>query len=154
MDWNVQCDPDATRTVFGAAGDLTLVTLGATLDACVRESDVARLSSKGPVGALLARQLTAHALEYDMVAVGGAHSDLPDDLLNFQYDVAACAVAIGQPVAELDELVVAPRLDERTLRFEPTPTGRAVTVTTAVDRDALNELWLEAIGRVDAAAAR
>ena len=113
MDWNVQCDIIAAETVFKAAGDLTLATLTATFDAHVRQTDIHQLRANGVVGHLLARQLEAYGRENEMFAFGRTHPGLPDDLLNFQYDVAACAIAVGLPVAELEEFVLTPRRRRR-----------------------------------------
>jgi inosine-uridine nucleoside N-ribohydrolase len=95
MDWNVQCDTVAALTVFDAAGDLTLVTLAAGLRAQLRAAHLERLQASGPIGRLLARQVRAYGAEYQMTELGRAHSGLPDDVLNFQYDPVACAVALG-----------------------------------------------------------
>ena len=70
MDWNVQCDTKAAETVFGAAGELSLVTLPATLDARLRERDIDRLHASGPIGQLLARQARAHRDEHHMRELG------------------------------------------------------------------------------------
>jgi purine nucleosidase len=153
MDWNVQCDTTAAETVFRATGDLTLVTLGATLDAHLCEHDLERLQASGRLGKLLARQAGAHGEEHDMSAFGRAHGELPDDLLNFQYDVVAAAVALELPVATLTQQRLRPRLDGAILRFEEHPTGRVVSVATSVDGERLNELWIRAVEAADAGAA-
>jgi len=149
-DWNVQCDTRAAETVFHAAGELTLVTLPATLDAPLRQQHVDRLRAGGRMAQLLARQAMAHGEEHQMRELGRAHPGLPDDLLNFQYDVVACAVATGRRVAVLEDLLLAPRRDDGLLRFEERHDGRAVTATTTVDGEAVNEHWLAAIERADA----
>src|SRR5918995_3248158 len=151
-DWNVQCDTTAAETTFGAAGKLTLVTLPASLDATLRQRDIDRLYASGPIGQLLARQAKAHSDERDMRQFGRAHPGLPDDLLNFQYDVVACAVAVGMPLAVLEDLVLAPRRDDGLLRFEARQGGRTVTTTTNVNGDTLNGIWLASINRADAGA--
>jgi purine nucleosidase len=147
-DWNVQCDTGAAATVFREAGEVTLVTLPATLDAHLRGRDLDRLHAAGTLGRLLARQASAHAAEHRMSALGRAHAGLPDDLLNFQYDAVACAVAVGMDVATLADLVLAPRIDGGVLRFEEDPDGRVATVTTAVDGDALAAAWLASVERL------
>ena len=152
MDWNVQCDTRAAETIFGAAGELSLVTLPATLDAPLRERDIDRLQASGPIGQLLARQAKAHGEEHNMRDLGRAHPGLPDDLLNFQYDVVASAVAAGMPIAVLRDLFLVPRLEDGVLRFEESKTGRSVTTTTNVDGETLNETWLTSIERADASA--
>ena len=145
MDCNVQCDTRAAGTVFTAAGELTLVTLTATLDAHLRERDLDRLQANRPLGQLLARQAQTHGAEHRMNALGRAHAELPDDLLNFQYDVVACAVAAGMPVATFAPQRLVPRRDGAMMRFEERPDGRDVRVSTSVDGDRLNDLWLAAV---------
>lgn len=142
----------AAETVFGAAGELTLVTLPATLDAPLRRRDIDRLHAPGPLCRLLVRQAKAHGDEHHMREFGRAHPGLPDDLLNFQYDVVACAVAVGMPLAVLEDLVLAPRRDDGLLRFEARQGGRTVTTTTNVNGDTLNGIWLASINRADAGA--
>ncbi len=153
MDWNVQCDTQAAETVFTSAGEVTLVTLTATLDARLRERDLDRLRAGGPLGQLLARQAQAHGAEHRMNALGRAHAELPDDLLNFQYDVVACAVAVGLPVAAFAQQRLVPRRDGATVRFEEHTDGRDVRVTASVDDERLRHLWLAAVETADGAAA-
>jgi purine nucleosidase len=95
MDWNVQWDTRSARVVVARASSLTLAKLPATLRAHLREADLPRLRAAGPLGDLLARQSLAHAEEAGMRALARAHAGLPNDLLNFQYDPVACAVAVG-----------------------------------------------------------
>ncbi|MGH3744054.1 MAG: nucleoside hydrolase, partial [Mycobacteriales bacterium] len=80
-DWNVQCDTRAARIVFDAAGDLTLVTIAATVRVPVRAADLPRMRAAGPLGALLARQARAQGEDF-YTGVGPRYADLPDDLLN------------------------------------------------------------------------
>jgi purine nucleosidase len=94
MDFNVQWDTRAAEVV-AATAQLTLVTLSATLSAQLRRTDLPRLRAAGPVGQLLARQGEAHGQTNQMEQLGREHAALPDDLLNFQYDPVACAVALG-----------------------------------------------------------
>ena len=92
MDWNVQCDTRAAAVVAEKA-DLTLVTMPATLKAHLRAAHLPRLRTSGPLGRLLAHQAEAHAQEWKFGDLARAHPGLPDDLLNFNYDPVACAVA-------------------------------------------------------------
>src|SRR6185369_11527008 len=68
MDWNVQCDTRAVEIV-AASADLTLVTLPAAIEAHLVARDLPRLRASGPVGALLARQSEAHAVDAGMAAL-------------------------------------------------------------------------------------
>jgi purine nucleosidase len=146
-DWNVQCDTDAARVVFDATDDLTLVTLAATTQAHLRDAHLARLEAAGTIGRLLARQARAHADEHDVRALGRAHPALPDDLLNFQHDPLACAVALGWSGAPVMARRLRPRLDVDVLSFAPAQDGKSVGVVVDVDGPAFENRWLEAIER-------
>jgi purine nucleosidase len=148
-DWNVQCDTAATQQVFAAADDLTLATLTATLRAHLRAADLERLEASGPIGRLLARQGRAHSTEHRLTELGRAYPSLPDDLLNFQYDPVACAVALGWPGATTATVHLRPALDAGVLRFEPVDTGMPVTVVLDVDGTDFADTWLRAIERAD-----
>lgn len=149
MDWNVQSDTAAALTVFNAAGDLTLVTLPATLRAQLRAAHLERLEASGPIGRLLARQARAHGGEYPMSQLGSAHSGLPDDLLNFQYDPVACAVALGWSGAVIACMNLRPRLEGAVLRFEPVTDGKLTEVVLDVGGSTFADTWLTAIEHAD-----
>jgi inosine-uridine nucleoside N-ribohydrolase len=148
-DWNAQCDIGATAAVFDAAPDLTLATLPGTMAGHLRAADVERLRASGPVGALLARQALAHEAEHDVTALGRAHSALPDDLLNFQWDPVACAVALNWSGATVERVALRAQVDAGVVLFVPDPSGRAVSIVTEADGDAFSELWIRAIERLD-----
>jgi inosine-uridine nucleoside N-ribohydrolase len=150
-DWNVQCDTAATQQVFAAAGELTLATLTGTLRAHLRVAHLDRLEASGPIGRLLARQGRAHGAEHRMTELGRAHAGLPDDLLNFQYDPVACAVAVGWTGAKTATLALRPAVDDGVLRFEPADAGteRRIDVVLDVDGTDFAETWLRAIERAD-----
>lgn len=145
MDWNVQCDVAAAEVVLAAAGDLTLVPLPPTLGTWLTSADLPRLRAAGRLGELLARQAQAHADAHGMPRTGAAHAELPDDLLNFQYDSAACAVALGWPVATVRHQRISTRRAGGLLLVEQTPDGRPARVVTAVDGAALGARWLAAV---------
>lgn len=144
MDWNVQCDPAAARLVVELA-DLTLATLPATMQAQLRGVHLPRLAASGSLGALLARQALEHAREHSMADLGRAHDGLPDDLLNFQYDPVACAVALGWDGVTVEELRLRPVEEGRSLWFQEHPDGRPARVVTDVDGDAFAGAWLTAV---------
>ena len=150
-DWNAQCDPGATVAVFDAASDLTLATLPGTIGAHLRAAHLDRLRGSGPVGALLARQAVAHEAEHDVTALGCAHAALPDDLLNFQWDPVACAVALGWPGATIERVALRAQIDAGVVFFVPDDSGTTTSIVTAVDGDDFAGRWVEAIERLDRA---
>jgi len=118
-DFNVQCDPTAAATAFAAAGDLTLVTLGATVRTHLRERDLVRLEASGELGRLLARMTRGHAEQYHQAALATSHPALPDDLRNFHHDPLAVAVALGWPHGVAERLRLRAVQEGPVLRFEP-----------------------------------
>jgi inosine-uridine nucleoside N-ribohydrolase len=144
MDWNVQWDTRAAQILAGTA-DLTLVTLPATLKAHLRTADLARLRASGPLGRLLAGQGEAHGRDWEMTAMGRAHAGLPDDLLNFQYDAVAVAVALGWPGVVVAEMRLQPVLVGEVLRFQPDHEGRITRVVVDLDGVGFAEAWLSTV---------
>ncbi len=146
MDWNVQCDTGAARTLLEQA-DLTLVPLPVAMPATLRAADLPRLEASGPLGAAVARASRAHGLEYDNARLGLAHPGLPDDLVNFHWDPVACAVALGWSGATVEPMRLGTTLAGDVLRFVPDPAGPTVQVVTAIEAAAFGPLWIEAVER-------
>jgi inosine-uridine nucleoside N-ribohydrolase len=144
MDFNVQWDTRAAEVV-AATARLTMVTLPATLSAHLRRADLPRLRAAGPLGQLLARQSEAHAETYQMEKLGRDNTGLPDDLLNFQYDPVACAVALGWSGATVEDIRVRPLRMDDVLSFQPHPNGRSTRIVLDVDGAAFREMWLSAV---------
>jgi len=147
MDWNIQCDIHAAQVVFAAAAQPTLVTIPAACKAHLRRSHLGRLQGAGPLGALLACQAEAYALDNDIADLARTHVGLPDDLLNFQYDAVACAVAAGWSGATIQEMDVSAVVDDGVLRFEPDACGRPTRVVVDIDVDDFTSCWFDAIER-------
>jgi inosine-uridine nucleoside N-ribohydrolase len=144
MDFNVQWDTRAADVV-AATGQLTLVTLPATLTAYLCGADLPRLRAAGPLGQLLARQGEAHGQANEMEKLGREHSGLPDDLLDFHYDPVACAVALGWPGATIKEMRLRPVLRHGVRTYQAHPEGRPTRVVLEVDGAAFRETWLSAV---------
>jgi purine nucleosidase len=145
MDFNVQWDTQAAAIVAASAGNLTLSTLPASLNAPLRAADLPRLRATGPLGALLARQSEAFARDRSMPDLGHAHTGLPDDLVNFHWDPVACAVALGWSGGAIEKLRLQPDLADGVLRFQPNPAGRPTRVVVDVDGVSFTEAWLSAV---------
>jgi inosine-uridine nucleoside N-ribohydrolase len=144
-DHNVQFDTGAARILVATATGLTLVTLPVTLKAHLRAADLPRLRASGPLGELLARQGEAHCEDHGMAELGRAHAGLPDDLLNFQYDPVACAVAAGWKGAVVEEQRLRPVMEGELLRFQPDQDGQLTRVVVDLDGEGFTEAWLAAV---------
>jgi inosine-uridine nucleoside N-ribohydrolase len=145
MDWNVQCDTNAAHVVFANATNLTLVTVPPTFKAHLRSAHLPRLRAAGALGALLARQAEAHGADNGFADLARAHAALPGDLLNFQYDAVACAIAAGWSGAHMEEMALEPVLEGDVLRFAPDARGRVTDVVVDIDADDFTERWFTAV---------
>lgn len=145
-DWNVQCDTRAAQILISSARP-TLVTFPVTLKAHLRAEHLPRLRSSGPLGELLARQVSAHAEALGMRELVARHSGLPKDLLNFQHDAVACAVAAGWPAVTVEEMSIIPIVRQELLAFEEDKRGQAVPVTVDLEASYFQEAWLSAAVR-------
>jgi purine nucleosidase len=144
MDYNVQQDVVAARIVWERCAP-TLVQFSACLEVCLRGAHLARLREGGDLAHLVARQGELHGAEEDMRRMGREHSELPDDLLNFQYDPLACAVATGWDGARVEELELGARTQDGVLTFPEEAGGRRTRVVTEVDGPRFEEEWLRAV---------
>jgi hypothetical protein len=122
-----------------------LVTLPATLTAYLCRADLPRLRAAGQLGELLARQAEAHGQANEVEKLGREHSGLPNDLLNFQYDPVACAVAVGLSGATAEEMRLRPAKRDGVLSFQPDRDGRPMRVVIDVDGAAFREMWLSTV---------
>jgi hypothetical protein len=81
-----------------------------------------------------------------MPALGRAHADLPDDLVNVHWDPVTCAAALAWPGATVEELRLRPVLENGVLRFDPHAAGgRPMRVVVDVDGPSFAEAWLAAV---------
>ena len=147
MDWNVQCDTNAAQVVFAGATNVTLVTVPPAFKAHLRVAHLPRLRATGALGALLTRQAEAHGADNGMADLARAHAALPDDLLNFQYDAVACAVAAGWNGAYRETMTLTPVLEAGVLRFAPDERGCVTDVVVDIDARDFTERWFTAVER-------
>jgi purine nucleosidase len=145
-DFNLQQDHRAARVVLEAC-DPVVVPLSATARVHLRAADLPRLRAAGPLGVLLADQAEAHARDQGTLELGQAWPGLPDDLLNFQHDPLACAVALGWDGVTVEEVPVRLEAGGGRLRMTEAAGGRPLRVVTAVDGPAFAEAWLAAVAR-------
>jgi inosine-uridine nucleoside N-ribohydrolase len=148
-DFNVQQDAAAARIVFERCAP-TFVPVPTCLRVALRRRDLERLRAAGPLGTLLADQGERHAVDNGRTELPAAYPALPDDLLNFQYDPLACAVAAGWPGVEISDVVVSVSSEGRFLRMDLDERGSPMRVATDVDAETFSEMWLEAVERASA----
>jgi inosine-uridine nucleoside N-ribohydrolase len=151
-DFNVQQDTVAARIVFERCAP-TVVPVPTCLRVAIRRRHLDRLRAAGPLGSLIADQAERHAMDQDRISLPKEFPALPDDLLNFQYDPLACAVAVGWPGAEIRELGVALSLEGRFLRMREDEAAPALRIVTDADGQAFEQVWLDAVEHASRAGA-
>jgi inosine-uridine nucleoside N-ribohydrolase len=145
-DFNIQQDAPAAHVVLERCDPL-VVPLAVTMTVSVRAAHVPRLRQAGPLGGLLADQADAYARDKDRLGLARRFEGLPDDLLNFQHDPLACAVAAGWDGAVIEHTPTALEVRDRRLWMIPRADAPALRVVTAVDAPRFEEAWLEAVER-------
>jgi purine nucleosidase len=146
MDWNVQVDVQSALYVLERSRP-TLVPLAVTAETALRRAYLPRLQQSGPLGQLIARQAEAHAIEYkNEETYGQTCPGLPSDMINFQHDPLACAIALGwDEGVEVRELPLKSEIRDGWLRQAIDPGGNPARVVTAVDGEGFNEFWLRIV---------
>src|SRR5262245_32936599 len=95
VDWNVQVDVQSAKYIFENSNP-TLIPLSVTVETAIRRAYLPALRQSGKLGEIIARQAEAVNNEYDNEGkIGETSTRLPADILNFQHDPLACAIALG-----------------------------------------------------------
>jgi purine nucleosidase len=149
FDFNVQADIRSAKHVLENSSP-TLITISVTAETALRRTHLERLRTAGPLGRLLARQAEAFAEDEKMAQTYGLTCErVPGDIINFQHDPLACAVAVGWDEGievEALPLIIEEEngwLCERLTR--PAESGKLFNVVTKVDGPAFAEFWLNRV---------
>jgi purine nucleosidase len=145
-DFNVQQDRCAADIVFRRCHPV-VVPLAATVQTFLRAAHLGRLRAVGRLGALLADQGELHERDHHNRETARAYPALPDDLLNFQHDPLACAVALGWDGVTIEDIPTKLELREERLWMTLDPGSSSLPVVTEVDGPRFEEEWLQAVQR-------
>jgi purine nucleosidase len=144
-DFNVQFDVTSARYILERYSP-TCIPLEVTVQTALRRAHLPALRAAGPLCQLLARQAEAFAADEGYEETYGRTCEgVPDDLINFQHDPLACAVAVGWEGVTIDRTRVGTHLHDGWLRQEMSASGKAMRVVTAVESTRFNELWLNVV---------
>lgn len=146
QDFNVQQDALAAKVVFERCRPV-VTQVSVTLETALRARDLPALDEAGPLARLLADQARRRAEDHAMSTLPASSPSLPHDLLNFQYDPLACAVACGWDGVDLDELSLRAELVGPRLRLFEDDGGIPLRVVTRVDGERFAQEWLDAVIR-------
>jgi purine nucleosidase len=150
-DFNVQQDAVAAKVVFEQC-EPVVVPLAVSLQVALRRSHLEPLREAGPLAHLLADQGEMHARDHGRTELGRRHEGLPDDLLNFQYDPLACAVAAGWDGVTMEDIPCALEMRDGLLHMEQREDAPPLRVVTEVDGERFEETWLDAVVRASSGA--
>ena len=141
-DYNVQEDVPSAQYVLKHA-DPVLIPLTVTVETALRRADLPALRRASALGHLIARQAEAYGvLEQYEERWGKTCDGLPDDLLNFQHDPLACAIALGWDGVERKRLPLVVEVQDGWLHERVDRAGKPTTIITAVDGDAFHRFCL------------
>lgn len=146
MDFNIQVDARSAGHVLRNS-DPVLIPLTVTVETALRRAHLPGLRGAGTLGQLIARQAEAFALDWqNETRFGRTCPGLPEDIINFQHDPLACAVALGwQDGVEIQELPLIVEERDGLLVEHVHADGKPVRIVTKVDGPRFNEFWLEKI---------
>lgn len=146
-DYNVQVDAQAALRVVESASVPTLVPLSVTVETFLRRAHLEPLRAAGALGALLARQAEAYAVDEKYEEkYGQACKGLPRDILNFQHDPLTCAVALGWSAGvEIAEVPLSWKLTDGLLYATVDARARTARVVTRVDGEGFSQFWLDTV---------
>jgi len=147
MDFNVQADVNSAHYAIEHGGCVTLIPLTVTVETALRRAYLPALRKGGQLARLVATQAEAFATEnqYDS-RLGEIYPGLPRDIINFQHDPLAAAIALGWDVGvEFEEapLVVEEKDGWLVERFAKGAKVKPVRVVTRIDAEAFNRYWVE-----------
>jgi inosine-uridine nucleoside N-ribohydrolase len=146
IDFNIQVDVRSARHVIENSHP-TLIPLPITIQTALRRAYLEDLRGSGSLGALIARQAEAFALDEQYeTKFGETCPGLPADIINFQHDPLACAIATGwNEGVEIEAVKLALEVKAGWLIERTSPGGRPAQVVTKVDAARFNEFWFNLI---------
>lgn len=147
-DFNAQVDVQSALEVITHSRP-TFVPLAVTAETALRRAHLPALLRSGSLGQLIARQAEAYAREYDFETVYGRTCEgVPDDMINFQHDALACAIALGwRDGVEISDYALRSEIKEGWLRHTVDEGGVPTSVVTRVEGERFNAFWFEMVTR-------
>lgn len=141
MDYNIQLDVDSAKYIIENFNP-TLIPLTVTIETALRRSYLPQLEKSGPVGELIARQAQIFAKDWDNEdKYGKTCKGLPKDIINFQHDSLACAVALGWNGAKIKQVPLELETRDGWLYEKVSETGKQTPLVIKIDRERFNQFW-------------
>lgn len=148
MDWNIQADVISAKYVL-EKNNPTLVPLTVTVETAIRRSYLPALRQSGKLGEIMSNQAEALNKEYNNEEkIGKTCKKLPADILNFQHDALACAIALGwDDGVTIEEIPLKLEIKDTWLFEKIDSNGKPTKVVTKVNGDKFNEFWVSLVAK-------
>ncbi|MDQ2888910.1 MAG: nucleoside hydrolase, partial [Chloroflexota bacterium] len=144
-DYNIQQDIASAKYVLEHAHP-TLIPISITVETAIRKAYLPRLQQAGALNVLIAHQAEVYAnYRKNEGETDEKYEALSADLLNFQHDPLACAVALGWSGVKKALVPLTFEVQDGWLYERVDAGGRPTTVVVEVDGPAFNMLWLETV---------
>jgi inosine-uridine nucleoside N-ribohydrolase len=147
-DYNIQVDVRAAQHVLEHAHP-TLIPITVSCQTALRRAYLPRLARAGRLGKLVVRQAEFFARsEHFEQKYGETCSGLPGDIINFQHDPLACAIALGwREGVEMETAPLRFEIRDHGLHEIPDGDGIPTRLVTKIDGSAFNEFWCDVLCR-------
>ena len=147
-DYNIQVDIHSAHYVLEHANP-TLIPITVTCQTALRRAYLPRLAQSGRLGELIVLQAERFArVERNERNYGETCPGLPNDIINFQHDPLACAIALGwHEGVEIATIPLKFEIKEDWLYETPDSNGIPTHLVTKIDGNAFNEFWVDILCR-------
>ena len=146
IDFNVQVDLQSAHYIIERS-DPTFVPLAMTVKTALRRAHLPALRESDSVARLIAHQAELFAVDEQFEEqFGRTCSGLPADIINFQHDSLACAIALGwADGVEIREIPLRSEVVDGWLTHSIVESGKPTRVVTQIDGEQFNHLWLQIV---------
>jgi purine nucleosidase len=148
MDYNIQVDMHSARYALERANP-TLVPLTVSCQTALRRAYLPRLARAARLGQLIVLQAELCARsEHNEQNYRETCPGLPKDIINFQHDPLACAIALGwNEGVEMETVPLKLETRESWLYEISDSDGIPTRLVTKIDGNAFNEYWCDILCR-------
>lgn len=146
MDYNIQVDVNSAKHVLENSNP-TLIPLTVTVETALRRAYLPDLRKSGKLGEVIATQVEAINRHWNNEEkYGKTCRGLPSDILNFQHDPLACAIALGwNESVKVEEVPLKLEVKDSWLVENIDRAGRLTRVVTQIDGSKFNQFWLDLV---------
>jgi len=146
-DFNIQVDVESAKYVLENSHP-TLIPLTVTIETFLRRAYLERLKQSDELNKLIAKQAEVFAIDMENESkYGKTCPKLPDDIINFQHDPLAVAIALGwDDSIEFKELPLSFAIKDTWLNETINPSSnRNYRLVTKTDGEKFSNYWLEKV---------